>query len=590
MADRGLNVPAATRTLSAAALLLWAWPAFGLEQADCQERLKSVDERIESGNYPAQNVQMARQFRTMVMQSCAFIDEAQLADMMESVEQLLPTGTEAEQEAAREAKRVERKAELERERTEMEARRAARDAERPGGTQLPVSPILAAPPVGETRVARFVGRDDAMAMVDILDQDRYEGRLRLLYIARPSRDQVRLPQAKNHYYVVEAGSGGDLLQRQVAALPLGRTATAALRRGHDEIIFQYPVDPPRPGTRLERWSISGGQLVSADDGPMLPWSGRNFSPDRDQFDLPTSDGNLLFAATVAGSGGRQLVQWLKGSPDGQVLGQGELSIAAGNVQTRAVFNTRNGGGGILVQLMATGDDGIDSDLETPLLEEVAGVELTGRVMSEERLLIIGEDGGLGWESSALTRSLVWQGFEEVGKRGSVPALEKASAVTERKRAEHGANRNIVSFSAASGRPGAVGSIGSAGVGVLVNENDSTVDGIDRRWLLEFSADGSSRRTDLTGAFQQLDAGFVMLDALSADVVYLLAYGGGRRGSSFIVRLDGHREIDAHGIVTMSGSTIPNVTYADRGGVWLAGEGRPEDDREAVWLERVVFPP
>jgi hypothetical protein len=577
----------AKRFVCILALGLWTTSAFAIDQDECIKRLEPFDQRIASGNYPAQNLEIAKMAREQFLQSCPFLDEATLAQMLDSFDQLLPTGTEAEIEAAREARREERRAERKQQRAELEAKRAARAEARPQEVQLPpVSPALKAPPTAKTTVARFIGRDDAMAMVDVLDRDRFNGKTRLLYIARPSREQFRVPAAMNHYYVVEADLNGDIVQHHVAAIPLERTNTAALRRGHDEIILQYPVDPPQTRTRFERWSISGSKLVATSDAPAVPWSGRNWDALRNHFHLATSDGNVMFLGAIRKSRDEVWLGWLKASPDGQVLGQGERGTAAGQSGTDKVFHTPNGGIGLVLNMVASGEEGLDSDLDTPLIERVQEVELKGNIFTEERLLVVGTDGEIDWESPALTRSFIWLGMDVLGQRGSISALEQGSAMTARRGAENGANNAVVNFSAAGGRPGAIASIGD-GVGALINENDAPVGAgkIDRKWFFEYRPDGTSKRVDLTAAFRHLNARFVMLNSPDQETVYLYAQGG--RGS-YVIGLNSAREVAAYGRVTMSPSVIPNVLVADEGGVWVAGEGRPDGSREAVWLERLKF--
>jgi hypothetical protein len=562
-----------------------AFPVLALEQQECLERLAPIDARIVSGEYPPQDVQMAQTMRDQVLQMCGFMNDAEFTALIASFDQMLPPDPEIA--AERDAKRRQALVEVEQLDAQREARRAARAQESAQAMELPpVSPILEAPPTATTAVARFINRDDAMAMVDVLDRDRFNGKTRLLYIARPSRDQFREPAAKNHYYVVEADADGNIAQRHVAAIPLGRTNTAALRRGHDEIILQYPVDPPQTQTRFERWSISGSKLVATSDAPAVPWSGRNWDSVRNHFQLATSDGNVMFLGGIRKSRDQVWLGWLKASPNGQILGQGERSTVRGSARAETLFHTPDGGVGIVLDLMASGDDGIESDLETPLIERVNGVDIEGYVFSERRLLIVGPDGSVAWESPGFERSFIWPTMAGVVRSGSLSAIDHVVEVTDRRAAELGGNQNLVTDYLGGRSLAQVRPIGN-GFGLLVEEINIPVGNrkIDRKWLFEYRRDGTLTRSDLTAATGHADARFVMLDVPTKGTIYLSAYWD--RGS-YVVRLDADRKVASYGRITMPAGVSANVMVADGAGVWIAGEGRPSGSREAVWLERLNF--
>ena len=573
------------RVLGVLILVFSTTSAFALDKDECIKRLAPIDERIASGDYPPQTVQMAQTMRDQILQTCGFMGDAQFTELIAAFDEILPADPAIA--AEREARQQRALAQVEQLDADREARRAARAQANPESVELPpISPVLKAPPTATTTVARFINRDDAMAMVDILDRDRFNGKTRLLYIARPSRDQFREPAAMKHYYVVEADPNGDIVQHDVTAIPLDRTVTVALRRGHDEIILQYPVDPPRTETRFERWSISGGKLVASSDAPATPWSGRNWDSLRDHFHLATSDGNVMFIGRVLKSRDQAWLGWLKASPGGAVLGQGERSTVRGTAGAEALFHTPDGGVGLVLDLMASGDEGVESDLETPLIERVEGFDIEGYVLRERRLLIVGPDGSVAWESPGLERSFVWPTLAEVGQTGSLSAMDHVVEVTERRAAELGGNQRLVTAYLGDRQLAAVCPIGN-GFGLLVDEFDIPAGNrkIDRKWLFEYSPDGTLRRTDLTAATGHQDARFVMLDAPTEGAIYLSAYWD--RGS-YVVRLDAARAVAAYGIITMPATVSFNVMVADDDGVWIAGEGRPDGRSEAVWLERLEF--
>jgi hypothetical protein len=51
-------------------------PTLVLAQPACEERLKEIDERIATGDYPEQNVQLARTMRESMAQMCGMLRRA----------------------------------------------------------------------------------------------------------------------------------------------------------------------------------------------------------------------------------------------------------------------------------------------------------------------------------------------------------------------------------------------------------------------------------------------------------------------------------------------------------------------------------
>ena len=554
-----------------------------MEPDDCLERLRPIDERIASGKYPEQNVQIAKQMRAQIVQTCSYVDEAHFDQVMAGFEQLLPTKSEEEREADREAIRLERQAKREQQSAELEAKRAAKASQTVEAKILPVSDVLISPPTGKTAIAKFIDRDDGMQMVTILDWDRYEGKSRVLYMSRPSRDQLNLPEAMNHYYVLVCDTDGRISQYPIRDMPLDRTVSAGLRGGHDEVIFQWPTAAPAPGSRMERWSVSGGKSLSSATAPTLPWSGRQWAAHSDHFQLITSDGNLLFVGNTVPSRGKRAIAWLKASPDGDVLSKGELLKNAGDTTTENWFPTAMGGAGLLVDVNHFAARGIETDIDTPLTQTVGGVELQAVVGAELRLALIGRNSDVTWESTAIERSFIWQGLD---KLTSLDQLEKASKLTRASDYRHGAENRLVRFSTGTFRPGAVTAIGD-GYGVLVDVPAMQGDAAsrDRRRLYEYALDGTVNTTDLTAAAEHLKARFVMLASPAANTVYLYAQVGGSR-KPFLIKLDKERNIAAYSELSFSSDVEPHAMLADDEGIWVVGRGIGNSQFRGVWVERV----
>ena len=306
--------------------------AMALDPAACDAAAKKIDDRIAAGSHPQQNVAIATQMRDGIMQSCAFLDEATLASMLQGLDQLLPGGdggsvvpqkSAAEREAEREAQRAEaaeRKA-------EREKRRAAKQARKEAEQNL-VSDVVKKPPAKRPVKGQLMDRSDKMWGASIVDWDVYDNRARLLYATWPSREQGRLEGAARHLYVVEFYRSDEIVQHHVVETGLARTVTAGLIRGRDEIILQWHESGPdgsKPvGSTLERWSISNAEMLSHSPAPEMQGPGRTLGPD-DHFQLLTAGGDLLYAKTIpleSGPTPKTGVSWMLTSPDGEVRDQG----------------------------------------------------------------------------------------------------------------------------------------------------------------------------------------------------------------------------------------------------------------------------
>ena len=84
--------------------ILIVFPATAFAQTDCSEELAEIDRRIDSGNYPEMNVQLAKTMRDSLAGMCGMLDEATLAHIMDGIEEALPVKTEEEKLAERKTK------------------------------------------------------------------------------------------------------------------------------------------------------------------------------------------------------------------------------------------------------------------------------------------------------------------------------------------------------------------------------------------------------------------------------------------------------------------------------------------------------
>ncbi|MBT8084978.1 MAG: hypothetical protein KJN72_07125 [Woeseia sp.] len=549
-----------------------------VSESECNDAINDIDSRIESGKYSDQNVSMAKLMRDSIRQACGFIDAAALEKMMEGFEKVLPTRTEAENQAYEEAKRKEREAQREKQRAELEAKRAEGASQQVETKKTPVSDVLKKPPTATTAIAKFIDRNDDMRNVLILDWDLYKNALRVLYVSYPVQNQEGLPTAKSYYYVLICDADGKITQHHVTDMPLPRLETAGLRPGHDEVIFQWPIAAGKPESRMSRWSISDGESLSSIVVPKLPWSLQRWS-NADHFRLTTTDGNLLFAGNSLQTRGEKIpLEWLKMSPDGNILGQGTLARDGEEVRANSWFRTRNGGAGFVIDLLGSNDQQIQTDIDNLLIEIVEGVNLEGYVFTERRLLITDSDATVSWESTALERRFLWKGQAELAEI-DMSTREKASMLMMDATFQHGEYHNVVDYSA-----GAIGN----GYGVLLNvlAQLPSQPQMHGSWLYEYYANGQVRKTYLKAAAEFLKASFVMIAAPDANSVYL--YARTSKDTPYLIALDKDRQVSAYAKVSMNSKTTPSGILADDGGVWVFGVNAHSTRKKSVWLERIDF--
>jgi hypothetical protein len=82
-------------------LVLCILPSLAFAQSDCESRLKEIDKRIGSGNYPETNVQLAKQMRWSMPNMCGMANKEMVDKMMAAFEELLPTTTEEQHQVER---------------------------------------------------------------------------------------------------------------------------------------------------------------------------------------------------------------------------------------------------------------------------------------------------------------------------------------------------------------------------------------------------------------------------------------------------------------------------------------------------------
>jgi hypothetical protein len=569
--------------LSALALVL---PRAVLALEDCSEAIAEIDRRIESGQYPDQNVQLAVQMRSTLPQLCPFMDEETLASMMESIEDLLPTRSEEERLADRRARSAELKA-------EREARKAA-EAEEERRRAALVSPVVKAPPTARTIATESFARDENMFYTYAADWQVHDGNLRLLYTSWPDRRQFAEPDWTVNVYVAEMTPKGEVTHRHIVGEQASDPVGHALRRGHEELFRLrqvYGENRPRASSKkplaLERWSSTEPRLIASIEMADLEWKAGGQDWRDPIYQVATSDGNLLFAAADGGSHDDRQVRlaWFELSADARVLSSGVYPVED-SVSPWGWFQTRNGGGGLVVNVMpATGTDLVSglklSDGERHL------DSMTAHVSSEKRLLVVGDSGRLACDPIVIEREIL-----PLAAPGSAAPTQPAEALdlmrrqqewAENLRIRYDANRDTRYRDVGLGRVEMVSET-AGGYAVLTRVVADT----DREpplhgpWIVEFDTAGNTTgRIHLQQLAEDLDARFDGFAAAPDGGYYLHA-----PTSRQIVRIDA----DGNPLARHKGTRTEgdeDGLVADGQGVWLFGHsfvGGPS----RVYIERIVF--
>lgn len=559
-------------------------PAFG--QADCSEEIAEIDRRIATGKYAEMNVTVANSMKSSLSQMCAFMDEGTRASMMEQIEDLLPTKSEEERQAERRAKAAKAK-----------AAREARKRERAAAEEAVVrSPVLDAPPTARLTKGQFLERPDAMHSIWIRDWDRYQGKLRILYITSPNRVQAASPNWTNDMYVAEISADGSIEQHRVTSKKeMFVYGGLALRRGHDEVIFHRRSSNYGDTGTLERWSISGSRQLSSMPAPNPGWPGGK-SSDWGPFRVPTSDGNVLFVNSRSGTRGEPTeLGWFEASPDGQVLGIGSLSDAKHNYSATNWFTARNGGGGILLGRMGADRLAVDTALDTPIRHEIGGRKIQAVVSRESHLLVTNDNSSTAWTSAATERDIRWEGDlaipQDLPMNEMLAQQNEYMALTEKVANEHDANRGLVSNTNATYTLAMVKPM-STGYGLLanVNANRRLVPPIHGQYVLTVDDQGVQKQAHLLGYAEQLDVKFTILGISERDDVYVLGLSQGRTDKTSVLRLGANGKPKAWGLIPEGQKIRMEGLVPDSNGVWVIGHAyRDDSSKYKVWIGRIEFP-
>ena len=560
-------------------------PTVSLALDDCSAELAIFDQRIENTDHPDYNVQLALQMRQGIEQNCGFLDEQVLGHLLDNLDEILPPGPN----------------DPPRERRAQPSVVAADDADRakvtsgaPPRQSAAVPSMSGASSRGRSLAAQFIDRPDNMDMFAIWDMDIHAGNARVLYSTTPSTPQFGQSDWQAYVYVVEIDGDGRTTHRKVTSRQASDHVALALRRGHDEIIFQRRIDRPNEPATLERWSIARAELLSAVPVPDPAWPD-GARQDWQPFRTPTSDGNVFFSGSkTTGTGGNWLVAWFESTPDGTIVGQGSLTRPDKTVPS-AWFETDNGGGGLTVSISAASERGIESSIDTPIQREIAERRIHAVVAAEKRLLVVDDDGTAAWESTALERQLLWGGDMAI-PRDLPPAeiLRQNQAqmlLTQSVAAETGGTRTVHSLDVGMKRVETIKPTSDSYAVLATVRADRGVDPpVHGPYLLHLDRAGGLREVYLNPLAEKLDTRFTLLAASPRDEIYLLGMSAYRGESAHILRLGKDGNVDAYARASdQQGMKIEGL-LADDSGVWVIGHGLMTERRgPRLWAERIEFP-
>jgi hypothetical protein len=553
-----------------------------LAQSDCSAEVAEIEKRIATGNYPDQNVELARKMRETMKQLCTYTDEATRAEM---VERILPTKTEEDRRAERKVRSAQAKAE----RSARKREKQLAEMNKPA-----VSPVLLAPPTAKSLGAQLVDRDDIMYHAWLWDWDTYKGNLRVLYSSFPDLTQYGLPDWKFHVYVAQMTPAGKVTNHHVSSKQANDHAALALRRGYDEILFVRHVGPDVAPTALERWSISGQRLLFSVDISKLKAKIDSETWRPSTCAIATSDGNLLCAATKGGNSRKDRLYfgWVKISPEGKTLGSDTASAIEDNVSVSSWFHTNNGGGGYIISMTPVDSTDLASGLKIPANEATHASGMTAHVARESRVLIVDTTGILSLTSTAIERDIMPLGQPNVPPPTTMQQIQEQLQGQQQwmdlLTTKYNANR---STSYQNIGPNRVEMVKQAGAGYAfltrVTANRKLKPPNHGPYLVEFDHSGESNEIYLAVIAEQLELKLTTF-APSPDGRFYLHGTDQRNGDSHVILIDRNGSVLARGHTPNDTSVVIEGIIADGSGVWLFGHAYKDKVRARLWMERLEF--
>ncbi|HFD92736.1 MAG TPA: hypothetical protein ENJ22_05550 [Gammaproteobacteria bacterium] len=557
-------------------MTLLATEAGALE--DCSAALATIDKKIAAARSAGQNVEIAEGMKRTVSQSCAFLDQQMLDETIQSLDMLFPALSAAEEQ-------VETLRGLQ-ESMPAPPKTSHRTDSRSSLAQLKR--------LGTSLGGRLLDRPDRMNQFAIWDLDILQGKARVAYQSRPTRDQFGLPDWEYVTYVVEIDDRGVATQSLIRR---GRDnyRDLALRRRHDQMLILLALQTrPVKEDRLELWSVSGKSRVSGVTPPaMVGPDGK--ARQMETFQIPTSDGNVIYAGLMQAPGKppEYTLVWVKTTPAGKVTGRGSITRPY-PMSPQPVAETPDGRAAFLVRYRSSDPEGVDSRLDTPIRHRVGGRDIHANVASERRLLVIGDDATAAWESDALERMLAWNGDLSPPRNLDMNEMMRQSEEQRRLMAavdrETHANRRVESLDVGLQRVEMLKPLGNNRYAALarVSADRRLQPPVHGQYLLAIDRDEVQEWVYLQPLADSLDVKFTALEVSPRGEIYLLAVHR-RQGTATVVRIGRDGSAEGYVASTAPREIVLEGLVADDAGVWLFGHGFTEGDvRVKLWSERLPF--
>ncbi|MDZ7783832.1 MAG: hypothetical protein U5K56_13150 [Halioglobus sp.] len=214
----------------------------------------------------------------------------------------------------------------------------------------------------------------------------------------------------------------DSARRQDRATPpvlqaVPEIVTAALRRGHNQVVAQRHVDGREKPDRLELWSVPRGDVLASNDVP-APRGPDGSRWSWSEFRTATLDGNVIFTAVMS-EGGRSdepmsTAAWMEVSPEGGIVGRAQSARGKFETTVPALVSGPYGGAGTALAITRLDDQGLSDLIESLSTAQIGGREMRAVVRSETRLAERPDTGSVKL-GPALERNLMWVGEMSVSK-------------------------------------------------------------------------------------------------------------------------------------------------------------------------------
>lgn len=528
-------------------------PVHAADQAVCDEQRARLEEKLEIPGLSDNAREYLQNLHTTITQTCGFIDNATLRKMVSSVDTMLPL---------------------------VDSFSVAAAPQEPAKTApAPASEVsLPASATASDLLSTIITRDDPMFGVVIADWDLYKNTARVLFYSQPSRLQFNHPQRGRYVYVAEIGGDGAVQLHALGKRKLEEIVTMALRRGFPEVVVQS-IDPAgNLPAQLERWSIPERRKVAVADAPGLPWS-RAKPGEEDLFSIASSDGNLVFVNAEL-QDEVQGVAWLESTPDGTVIGSGHYFSPGAKALPTSLFHTNNGGAGVLLDVLADDDAGVETELETPVRLRMGAHSVTGVVGNERRLLVIDNDARGTWESAALDRTMMWLDMDKLPAKAPLDELLQRTRQLQQADMRYGANHSVASTAVGARHVPAVVPLADGYAALVRNNNhDSEQQAFSGDWLFEYMTDGEVRKTYIEPISARFDGRFASLAASADGQLYAYA-------APAIVQFDRQRKPVAFAELEIPPAAQLRTLLADAKGVWVIGVHYPSGRNQSIWLARL----